>query len=127
MIVTRKMAEDAWRVILSWLPEGLTENPPPPTTEDEVRASYRAASKRAHPDGGGDPAAFAAVDRAKHVLLEWLKKPRPAEVPHGEKCDRCAGKGFMMSQRGFRALRVQCARCRGTGELGVEIDEGDGR
>jgi curved DNA-binding protein CbpA len=35
-----------------------------------IRAAFRRASKRAHPDGGGSPEAFAKIARAKSVLLD---------------------------------------------------------
>lgn len=126
MIVSRKMAEAAWRVMLSWMPDGLTENPPMPTTEEEVKVSYRTASKRAHPDGGGDPAAFAAVDRAKHVLLHWLersKRDEPQTAGAGTECTRCAGTGHVESRRAWRSMRVQCPLCRGTGCLDAEHEK----
>lgn len=126
MIVTKKMADDAWRAMLSWMPEELTENPPPPTTADEVNGAFRVASKRAHPDAGGDPAAFAAVDRAKHILLEWLKRVEvKTPIQQKEDCTRCEGKGHLMSHRGFRSMRVTCPKCAGSGDANYDHDVSD--
>lgn len=98
----------------------------------EVKAHYRAAARTAHPDGGGTPEKFAAVDRAKHVLLHWLaQQARAGGAPklEAERCDHCLGNGYVVrkGQQGFKvtSLRVQCRKCRGTGELGVEHDEGE--
>jgi curved DNA-binding protein len=50
------------------------------STPEEVRAAYREAAKRAHPDGGGDEAAFRQVTQA----YERLQNPedRPAAEPN---------------------------------------------
>ncbi len=126
MIVTEKMAQDAWRVLLSWTPGGLPENPPIPTDEEGVRAAYRTAAKHAHPDVGGDGIGFAAVDRSKHVLLEWIKKPQTARPIHKpEVCPKCDGRGHIVQQRAWRAMRMQCPRCRGAGDLDTEHEQGD--
>ena len=92
----------------------------------DIRDAFHAASRMTHPDAGGDSAAFAAVNSAKKLLLEWLEKPRPAPGrDHGDTCQTCAGKGHVMRQRGFKQLRMQCPSCKGTGEQGVEHDEGE--
>lgn len=120
MIVTRKAAEEALTVLrIASTPETVEES--------EVTSAFRAVAKGAHPDAGGSVEAFATVDRAKHVLLEWLKRrpTGPALPHHGEKCERCDGKGYVMSHRAFRSMRVQCPSCRGTGEIGVEHEKGD--
>lgn len=95
-----------------------------PTVDGLLKAQvlelYKVQAKRTHPDMGGTPEAFAAVDRAKHVLLHWLERAGPAvEVPHGDvqECLRCKGKGYTMQQRAFRQMRMQCPSCRGTGEI----------
>lgn len=116
------MAEEASKELMihSFFLQGLERS--------HVLEAYRSCARETHPDAGGSVEAFAAVDRAKHVLLEWLKKsPAPAEPAHGTKCNQCGGAGFIMRHRGLRAMRMQCPRCRGMGETDVEIDEGDGR
>jgi hypothetical protein len=129
VIVTRKMAEQAWELMSSYCkaPEG----PRPadevwsfPLTAEAVAVAFKQAAKVAHPDAGGSMEAFVAVDRAKHVLLAWLAKPQSGPAPaHGEPCPRCTGKGFILSQRAFRAMRLSCPMCRGTGELNVEQEK----
>lgn len=101
--------------------------------EEELKSFYRDAARTAHPDAeGGSPERWAAVDKAHAVLKEYLKKlggpatPKPAEP---EKCRLCEGAGHVtrQGQRGFKitTLRVQCGRCKGSGEEGVEHDKGD--
>lgn len=121
MIVTRKMAEEAAALLGVGL-EG--------ATPEIARDAYYAAAKAAHPDAGGDAEAFAAVDRAKHVLLEWLRRQADAPLPTpgaGQTCDKCGGAGHVMIQRAWKAMRVQCPRCRGTGCLDTEHEKGDHR
>jgi DnaJ-class molecular chaperone len=100
-----------------------------PYTEADVSAAYRAKAKTTHPDAGGSSEAFAAVDRAKHVLMRWLERSDRSEAAAdtGVKCQRCNGTGYTVSQRAWRGMRVQCIRCRGTGEEGVEHEKGDHR
>jgi curved DNA-binding protein len=43
------------------------------STPEEVQAAYREAAKRAHPDGGGDPAAF-------HQVTEAYRRLQRAEI-----------------------------------------------
>jgi DnaJ-class molecular chaperone len=129
MIVTRKMADAAWKVIHEVCVEGgAAPDWDFPLCAGSVQAAYKFAAKRTHPDAGGSPEQFAAVDRAKHVLLEWLKRKEAKEVDHPiTKCPKCEGSGVMVSQRGFKAMRMQCTACRGTGETTYEHDLGDGR
>jgi len=128
MIVNRSHAEEAFALLndgsLAPTLDGLLEQ--------QVKELYREACKTAHPDAvGGSIEKFAAVDRAKHVLLHWLAKQadKPAVALMGAACDNCTGKGYVekTSQRGFKltTLRAQCRKCNGTGEEGVEHDRGD--
>lgn len=124
-MVSRKMAEEAARVFGFDISAGLLD-------EQAVLAAYRAEVKRVHPDAGGSVEAFAAVDRAKHVLLRWLARS-VAEEPttqHGviTACPRCEGRGFLeLTGRRFGAsIRRQCPACQGNGELYDEkTKEGD--
>lgn len=137
MIVNRKHAEEAWALLV-----GAAVNDPMEVgsdwpnlngaCEEAVKSAYKAAARKAHPDAGGSVEEFAAVDRAKHVLLKWLERQTREEAPApsaSESCPDCKGKGFVeqRTQQGFKisTLRVQCRKCRGTGELGVEHDKGD--
>lgn len=124
MIVTRKMAEEACKV-LGWGVETLNAE----MTSEGVGAQYRQAAKAAHPDAGGSAEAFAAVDRAKHVLLAWLKRQSGpmAELPHGDtqQCYTCEGRGYLVNRRGWKVLHVQCHGCGGSGELGIKVEKGE--
>ena len=131
MIVNRKHAEEAWATLLAAEYPGQHVGAPMPESAGEVTASYRKAAANTHPDAGGTLEAFAAVDRAKHVLLKWLErqsKEAPAKL-EADHCPDCEGRGFVVrkAQRGFKTteLRIQCRKCRGTGELGVEQDVGE--
>lgn len=132
MIVNRDHAETAWAVLLAAEYPGESVGAPMPESAGEVTASYRKAAAHTHPDmPGGSVEAFARVDRAKHVLLKWLERQGSDGPPklQAERCPDCDGKGHVVrkGQKGFKVteLRVQCRKCRGTGELGVEHDEGD--
>lgn len=123
MIVNEKMAEEARAELEIAPPLGNFD-------ADFVQTMYKLRAMEHHPDRGGTTEKFIAIDRAKHVLLEWLKRQTPAATPdHGprRKCHMCDGKGFVMSQRGWRQLRTSCGACRGTGDLDTEHDHGDGR
>jgi DnaJ-class molecular chaperone len=45
-------------------------DPRKPWNPDEVKAAYRKAAKRSHPDAGGSTVEFIAVQNA----WEWLRK-----------------------------------------------------
>lgn len=121
MIVSRKMAEEAAAVFGFDIASGLLD-------AQAVHAAYRTEAKRAHPDAGGTPEAFAAVDRAKHILLAWLDKQERLDTikSHGgvTVCPRCSGDRRIVLQRGFRQMQVQCPTCQGNGELYDEKEKG---
>jgi DnaJ-class molecular chaperone len=129
------MAEDAWTLLLTFarvVDERWDTVPREPSSLSvtDVKSAYHAASRTTHPDMGGTAEKFASVDRAKHILLEHLKRGAPAPAPvHGpvRRCHMCGGKGFVLNHKGFRALRSSCGACRGTGDLDTEHDYGDGR
>ena len=64
---------------------------PPTATDEEIRAAYRRAAKRAHPDAGGSQSAFRRVNTAYRVLsdparrraydLRLAQASRPPEWP----------------------------------------------
>ena len=118
MIVNTRTAQEAADLLRLPLSE---------VTEQTVAAAYKARARQTHPDMGGSLEAFAQVDRAKHLLLEWLRRQSPPAPPagHKQKCDTCAGKGYLMQMRGIRSMRVMCPGCRGTGEMDVEQEKGD--
>lgn len=119
MIVTHRMAVDAAILLGIGLADGLC-------VKEDVERAFREAAKTAHPDSGGTAEKFAAIDRAKHILLKWLEKGEPATPVHKQNnCVRCEGKGFVISQRAFRQMRVSCPLCRGTGDADYEHERSD--
>lgn len=127
------MAEAAWTLLLSharvadekW---DADEMRAVPSQAGPVQEAYRTAARYTHPDSGGTSEAFAAVDRAKHVLMHWLSRPDRSEPPPPKAdCGRCHGKGFILSHRAWKTLRIQCPQCRGTGDENAEHEKGDYR
>lgn len=59
----------------------------PAATPAEVRKAYRKRAKKAHPDAGGDPAAFHALSRALRILDDPVKR---AKYDAGEEPDDAA-------------------------------------
>lgn len=125
MIVSRKAYEEAVALLLPYWPDELSTAHP--LDKERVTIMYRLAARHLHPDRGGSAEAFAAVDRAKHVLLHWLARAEAQEdKPHGgvSKCPRCDGRGYMELRNGFKApLRKQCPTCNGNGEIFDEKDK----
>lgn len=123
MLVTRNLAEQASKELLIhalFLDDKLTLQ--------VVKEAYRSRCRETHPDMGGTAEAFAAVDRAKHILLKWLERdPEPKVAGAGQVCDRCDGRGYIESRRAWRSMKMQCPKCRGTGDLDSEHEKGDFR
>lgn len=95
-------------------------------TEENVKQAFRSKSKTAHPDAGGSDAAFANVDRAKCILLEFLKRsPDPIVEYKRENCPNCAGSGRIRIRRGFGVLTIVCGRCKGSGDAQYDVDVQD--
>lgn len=128
MIVSEKQARAAWDLLC---PYSVIENGDlmqvvnAEHPEDVVRDAYRQAAKAAHPDKGGTAEAFAAVDRAKHVLLAWLGRPQPVSQDHKKKpCDYCGGNGHVYTAGrapGSAGLRRTCPKCRGSGDADIDL------
>jgi len=67
-------------------------------TAAEIRAAFRRAAKRAHPDAGGSSDAFRRVRAAADALLEELKTGRrPQADPPPAEADRTGLKGHWMT------------------------------
>lgn len=117
MILSREQVEQA-QIIM-----GLHGQP---ICRDTVTAAYRLLAKKVHPDAGGDAAQFAALDRAKHLLLAYIEKAG-SEAPSGsykhEECPACKGKGYVALRRHFGTLSIVCNRCRGSGDARWEPDK----
>lgn len=98
-------------------------------TPDIVKEAYRAVAKKTHPDKGGDAVAFANADRAKHLLLQWLKQAVAKAAPKveaghfGKKCGMCNGEGRRRINRGFHSMTMVCGTCHGTGDAQFEPDK----
>lgn len=119
MIVNKKMAEGVLSLLELTTLEGLTK--------DVVNNAYRVVAKKAHPDAGGSAELFVAVDRAKGLLLEYIKRCDAAPVPDvGLKptaCPTCGGSGRLRVHRGFHAMNMMCGTCHGTGEAEYRPDQ----
>lgn len=50
---------------------------PPTASPEEVKAAYRAAARRLHPDVGGDEESFRALTRAADAALDFASGTRP--------------------------------------------------
>lgn len=112
MIISRKSAEEAAKLLRVELAA---------LSAEAIQDAYRAMAKLTHPDAGGSPEQFAAVDRAKHVLIEWSKRPvedRP--VLKADQCSNCGGTGRARTTRGFRTFYVMCLSCRGSGDANYD-------
>lgn len=80
---------------------------PDDATANQVRAAWRIAAWRVHPDGGGDVEAFTAMRAAFERALK-LAENRP--------CTACEGKGQIMRGRTqFSRTVLRCLACDGTG------------
>lgn len=71
----------------------------PDATQEQIRAAYKLAAQREHPDRGGEVAKFQAIKRA----YEFLRDSAPCEV--------CGGTGFTTEKRGFFTKTIQCPKC----------------
>lgn len=70
----------------------------PGVSADEIKAAYRRACMRAHPDRGGSEEQFRAVQKAYEDLQ---KGP----------CPECGGEGFIVTRRGFFIDKTECPQC----------------
>lgn len=116
MIVSEKAARVAAETLaLPWEDLHLDSDP-----VGRVALAFRMAARNTHPDMGGNAEAFAAVDRAKHVLLAWLEKPRTATPEHKKRaCDYCKGSGRVhqpSGRPGSNGLMRTCPKCHGSGD-----------
>ena len=70
----------------------------PEATDDEIRAAYKRAAMKHHPDRGGSPEAFQAVQDASAALQNRV-------------CPDCGGKGFTTTRQGFFVSKTPCPKC----------------
>ena len=70
----------------------------PEATDDEIRAAYKRAAMKHHPDRGGSSEAFQAVHDAYAALQNRV-------------CPDCGGKGFTTIRQGFFVSKTPCPKC----------------
>lgn len=70
----------------------------PGATDDEIRAAYKRAAMKHHPDRGGSSEAFQAVQDAYAALQNRV-------------CPDCGGKGFTTTRQGFFVSKTPCPKC----------------
>lgn len=80
------------------LPE--TANP------EEVKSRYRELTKQHHPDLGGSPVQFQAVQTAYKRVVDHMRSAS---------CPECRGRGKVLRAKGFLSLHMDCKDCGGTG------------
>lgn len=122
MIVTENEARKAWTELCSHYDSGPDVPTAFPPTVEAVTAVYRHAARKTHPDAGGSAADFARMDRAKCVVLEWLRRQQaaPAKAASASRpCEGCSGRGYTIQasgRPGRPGLRRQCITCHGSGD-----------
>lgn len=67
-------------------------------TDEELETAYKRARRTAHPDAGGSPEAFTAVQLA----YAFIKK-RP--------CPDCEGSGYVKIRTGHFVSKKPCPKC----------------
>ena len=70
----------------------------PGATKDEIRAAYKRAAMKHHPDRGGSPKAFQDVQEAYTALQDRI-------------CPDCGNKGSVTTRRGVFVSKEPCPRC----------------
>lgn len=82
---------------------------PSTATAAEVKAAYREAAQRLHPDKGGDGKEFAALCRAYKEAMQEAELPVP--------CIDCRGTGRREVVGGWSSTTVVCLVCSGSGQV----------
>ncbi len=77
-------------------------------TPDEVKAAWRDAASRTHPDKGGDAAEFSRLRKAYQEALAAAEAPKP--------CTKCGGNGKIQHANGWAAIDMPCSHCGGSGD-----------
>lgn len=80
----------------------------PTATPDEVKAAWRDAASRTHPDRGGDAVEFSRLRKAYQEALAAAEAPKP--------CGQCGGKGKVQRINGWAAVELPCGHCGGSGD-----------
>ena len=74
----------------------------PSATTDLVRAAYRQLARSTHPDGGGDPDAFAQLHE---VYLEAMN------IAENRPCPTCKSRGTVDHTTGWTTIQLPCPTC----------------
>lgn len=80
---------------------------PPNATAVEIKAKWRHLAQIFHPDKGGDPEIFVAVQKAYQAALKLAEAP--------QHCHTCSGTGQVSVMHGFSPIVMTCQVCYGTG------------
>lgn len=93
-------------------------------TSATLKSYWRRRCRETHPDTGGTPEAFRAVQDAYALLM--TPEPAPVHAGHSiwsakwtaasnvdQLCRACHGRGYMEFQNGFMTVRITCMACGG--------------
>ena len=80
---------------------------PATATVGEVKTAYRRLAGEAHPDHGGDSAAFHRLHLAYQQAMAEAAKPL--------RCQACQGFGTVKVTKGWSSMKTTCQSCRGVG------------
>ena len=70
----------------------------PDASDDQIRAAYRRAAMKHHPDRGGSPEEFQRIQAAYEKLQTRV-------------CPLCANKWFVTTKQGVFIKKEPCPRC----------------
>ena len=76
-------------------------------TAEEVKAAWRSAASRTHPDRGGDSAEFTRLRKAYEDSLAFAEAVKS--------CESCNGSGKIKQVHGWSAISMPCTLCNGSG------------
>lgn len=96
-------------------------------SRDTIREAYYRAAAQAHPDRGGDAVAMASLAAAWAVLRDASSRASydKALRAFGTLCTRCAGRGVLVSHKGFgKRSETLCAACSGEGITALPVSQG---
>lgn len=74
----------------------------PTASTDEVKAAFRSKARSLHPDVGGDPNEFDALQTAYKDALR---------VTTSRKCTTCQGTRRVTKTMGWSSLKIPCPDC----------------
>jgi DnaJ-class molecular chaperone len=91
-------------------------------TAAALKTAWRRRCHETHPDTGGTPEAFRAVQDAYALLMtpepavrtshpKWSTWTTTSSVNH--RCRACGGRGYMEFHHGFTTVHITCMACGG--------------